>query len=124
MTTTKPANIDEYIAGFPEDVQKKLEQVRATIKKAAPEASEAIKYAMPAYVLNGTNLVFFAGYKNHIGFSATPTGHNAFKDELSVYKQGKGSVQFPLNQPMPLDLIGRIVAFRVRENAQKAGKKK
>ena len=109
-------NIDEYIAGFPQDIQKILEQVRATIKQAAPGAEEAIKYAIPTFTLNG-NLVHFAAFKNHIGFYATPSGSDAFKKELSVYKTGEGSVQFPINKPMPLDLITRIVKFRVAENS-------
>lgn len=116
------ANIDAYIATFPEDVQEMLQQVRSTIRKAAPDAEEAIKYAMPAYVLNG-NLVFFAGYKHHIGFYATPTGHEAFAKDLLKYKQGKGSVQFPIDEPMPLKLIEKIVKFRVMENLAKAKKK-
>lgn len=111
-------NIDEYIATFPPEAQNLLEQVRKAIREAAPEAEETIGYAMPAFKLNG-DLVYFAGYKHHIGFYATPNGHEAFKDALSVYKTGKGSVQFPLNQPMPLDLIKRIVAFRVKENEEK-----
>ena len=122
MKKTKlPKDIDAYIAGFPSGTQKLLQEVRATIKAAAPSAEEAIKYALPAFVLNG-NLVFFAGYKNHIGFYATPTGHDAFKKELSQYKTGKGSVQFPIDQPMPLKLITKIVKFRVRENSAKAKK--
>lgn len=123
MNSSAPANIDEYIAGFPEPIQTLLQQVRATIWEAAPNAEEAIKYAMPAFVLHG-NLVYFAAYKNHIGFYATPTGHEAFADELSVYKQGKGSVQFPLDKPLPLDLIRRIVVFRVEENERKKKAKK
>src|SRR5688572_10543424 len=124
MALTKPNTINEYIAGFPEEVQKVLEQVRETIKKAAPEAEETISYAMPAYKLNGKPLVYFAAFKNHIGFYATPTGHDAFAEELSKYKQGKGSVQFPLEKPMPLELITRIVKFRVQELQEKALKKK
>jgi uncharacterized protein YdhG (YjbR/CyaY superfamily) len=120
MKTKIPDSVGEYIAGFPPEVQAILAQIRATVKAAAPEAVECIAYAMPAYKLNGP-LVYFAGYKNHIGFYATPTGHEAFAEELSAYKQGKGSVQFPLNRPMPLDLIARIVKFRLQENA---GKKK
>jgi len=116
-------NIDEYISGFPEEIQILLEQVRATIKQAAPEAEEAIKYAMPTFVLNG-NLVHFAAFKNHIGFYPVPSGIEAFKKELSVYKGAKGSVQFPLNQPMPLELITKIVKFRVDENLRKAKAKK
>src|SRR5688500_16716772 len=120
--TTKsiPAqNIDEYIAGFPENTQKILQQVRATIKKAAPDAEEKISYGIPTFTLNNTYLVYFAGYKNHIGFYPTPTGGETFKKELSIYKTGKGSVQFPLNKPMPLDLITKIVKYRVKENLQK-----
>lgn len=112
-------NIDEYISNFPAEIQILLEQVRATIKKAAPEAKEAIKYGMPTFVLNG-NLVHFAAFKNHIGFYPVPTGIEAFKKELSVYKGGKGSVKFPLDKPMPLDLIIKIVKFRVKENLEKA----
>ncbi|WP_420148202.1 iron chaperone [Spirosoma sp.] len=123
MTTDKPNTIDEYIAGFPADVQEKLQQVRETIKKAAPDATETVKYAMPTFTLNG-NLVYFAGFKNHIGFYATPKGNEAFQQELSAYKQGKGSIQFPLDQPMPLDLIARMVTYRVEENLGKATKPK
>lgn len=116
-------NIDEYIAGFPEDVQQKLQQVRETIKAAAPDAEEAIKYAIPTFVLNG-NLVHFGGFKNHIGFYPAPQGLEEFKEELSGYKGAKGSVQFPLDEPMPLDLITKIVKFRVQKNMEKEKKKK
>ncbi|MFB0493826.1 uncharacterized protein YdhG (YjbR/CyaY superfamily) [Mucilaginibacter sp. OAE612] len=116
-------NIDEYIAGFPDDVQQKLQQVRETIKAAAPDAGEAIKYAIPTFVLNG-NLVHFGGFKNHIGFYPAPQGLEEFKEELSGYKGAKGSVQFPLDEPMPLDLITKIVKFRVQKNIEKAKKKK
>jgi len=116
-------NIDEYISSYPEEIQILLEQVRTTIKQAAPEAEEAIKYAMPTFVLNG-NLVHFAAFKNHIGFYPVPSGIEAFKKELSVYKGAKGSVQFPLDQPMPLELIAEIVKFRVNENLLKAKTKK
>jgi len=112
------SEIDKYISGFPKEVQILLEQVRTVIKQAAPEAEEAIKYAMPTFVLKG-NLVHFADFKNHIGFYPVPTGIEAFKRELSGYKQGKGSVQFPLEQPMPLELITKIVKFRVAENQRK-----
>jgi uncharacterized protein YdhG (YjbR/CyaY superfamily) len=118
-----PQTIDEYIAGFPEGVQAILEKIRSTIKDVAPGADEAIKYRMPTFVLNG-NLVHFAAFKNHIGFYPVPTGIEAFKEELSFYKQGKGSVQFPLDQPIPYDLISRIVKFRVEENLEKAKRKK
>lgn len=115
----KPTTVEEYIAGFPKDVQKVLKQVCLAIRQAAPEAVESISYAMPAYKLNGKPLVYFAGYEKHIGFYATPTGHEKFKKELSKYKQGKGSVQFPLDEPMPLDLIKRIVVFRKKENEKR-----
>jgi uncharacterized protein YdhG (YjbR/CyaY superfamily) len=116
---TQPKNIDEYIAGFPKEVQVILEGIRTTIRKAAPEAEEAIKYRMPTFTLKG-NLVHFAAFKNHIGFYPIPTGIEAFKKELSQYKGGKGSVQFPLDKPIPFDLINRIVKFRVRENLERA----
>jgi len=108
-------NIDEYIRIQTPEVQILLKQMRQTIKKAAPEAEEVISYNMPAFKYQGM-LVYFAAYKNHIGFYATPTGHSEFKEELSMYKQGKGSVQFPLTKPLPLDLITKIVKFRVTEN--------
>lgn len=123
MENIKPQSVDEYIAAFPNDTQKLLEEIRSVIKKAAPEAEETINYAMPTFKLHG-NLVHFAAYKNHIGLYPAPNGIDAFKDELSVYKGAKGSVQFPLNKPMPLDLISRIVKFRVKENLEKAGKTK
>ena len=121
-----PETIDEYIAGFPGEVQEILQKIRKTIKAAAPEAQEKISYQMPTFYLQG-NLVHFAAFKEHIGFYPVPTGIEKFKKELSLYKQGKGSVQFPLDQPMPYDLIGKIVKFRVKENLAKAaakGKKK
>lgn len=124
MTANAPKNIDAYIADFPEDVQKLLEQVRATIKKAAPNAEEAIAYAMPTFKLHKGNLVHFAAFKSHIGFYPAPTGLDAFKEDLAPYKTGKGSVQFPLHQPMPLNLITKIVKFRVQESAEKAAMKK
>lgn len=123
MDPAIPKNMDEYIAGFPPDVQAILQEVRATIRKAAPQAKETISYQMPTFTLNG-NLVHFAGFKNHIGFYPVPSGIEAFKDDLSGYVQGKGSVQFPLDKPIPYDLIRRIVEFRVKENLQKAAAKK
>ena len=123
MENVKPKSVDEYIAAFPKETQELLEEIRSVIKKAAPEAEETINYAMPTLKLNG-NLVHFAAYKNHIGFYPAPHGIDAFKDELSVYKGAKGSVQFPLNKPMPLDLISRIVKFRVKQNLEKGAKKK
>lgn len=123
MTTDKPNSIDEYIAGFPAETQVVLQKIRTVVQEAAPEATEAIRYAIPTFILKGNNLVHFAAFKNHIGFYPAPTGAEAFKTELSVYKTGKGSVQFPLDQPMPFDLITQIVQFRVVEVAQKAEKR-
>jgi uncharacterized protein YdhG (YjbR/CyaY superfamily) len=123
---TAPQNIDEYIAGFPRDLQEILQKVRATIREAAPDAEEAIKYQIPTFTLKG-NLVHFGAYKKHIGFYPTPSGIEEFKNELSVYSVAKGTVQFPLDQPIPYDLIGKIVKFRVKENLERAeakGKKK
>ena len=116
---TKVTTIDEYIAGFPIDVQEHLHQIRETIKRAAPQAIEKISYGMPTFYLNG-NLIHFAGYKNHIGLYPAPQGIEAFKEELSAYKGAKGSVQFPLNQPMPLDLIARITKYRAEKQLKKA----
>jgi uncharacterized protein YdhG (YjbR/CyaY superfamily) len=108
--------IDDYIKTFPEDVQIILEKLRRIIQKAAPEAVEAISYGIPTFKLNGRYLVYFAAWKNHIGFYPMPSGAKAFKKELSVYKQGKGSIQFSLDKPIPYDLISKIITFRVREN--------
>lgn len=118
MEITKPENIDQYIKGFPNDVQKILQKVRMTIQNAAPNAREKISYAMPAFEQNGI-LVYFAAFKKHIGLYALPSGHEAFKKELSQYKTGKGSVQFPFDHPIPYDLISQIVQFRVKENLEK-----
>ncbi|MGD0794266.1 MAG: DUF1801 domain-containing protein [Dehalococcoidales bacterium] len=112
--------IDEYINTFPGDVQRILEKMRHTIRTAAPEAIEAISYQMPTYKLNG-NLVHFAAFKNHIGFYPTPSGIEAFKNELSPYKGSKGAVQFPIEKPIPYDLVKKIVLFRVKENLEKKG---
>ena len=107
--------VEEYIETFPKDVQTSLVRVRTIIKTIAPDAVESISYDIPTYKINGKPLVYFAAFKKHIGFYALPTGHLEFKDELSHYKQGKGSVQFPLDKPVPFKLIERIVAFRVKE---------
>lgn len=115
-------SVDEYIQAFPNEVQMILNKIRNIIISKAPEAIESISYGMPAYKTNGKPLVYFAGYKKHIGFYATPTGHSEFANELSKYKQGKGSVQFPINQSIPYDLIERIIDFRVQENEQKVKK--
>jgi len=111
--------VDLYISGFPENIQLLLKQMRKIIRETAPDADESISYGMPAYKLNKKPLVYFAGYPKHIGFYATPSGHSEFIEELSVYKQGKGSVQFPVDQPLPVDLIRRMVEFRVKENLAK-----
>ena len=123
MANRSTANsIDEYIAEFPPETQKVLEEMRALIRASAPGATETISYAIPTFDLNGRHLVHFAGYKTHIGFYPVPSGLEAFKEDLMPYKQGKGSVQFPLGQPLPTDLIRRIVEFRVAENMAKAAK--
>lgn len=114
--------IDEYIAGFPPAVQKILEQVRATVRKAAPQAAEAIKYQIPTFTQNG-NLVHFAAWQTHIGFYPAPRALAEFKDELAKYEGSKGAVKFPLDKPMPLSLISKIVKYRVRENLAKAAAK-
>ena len=115
-------SIDEYIASFPEDIQNILNDIRATIRAAAPEATEKISYQMPTFFLNG-NLVHFAAFKNHVGFYPTPSGIDEFKAELSKYKGSKGSIQFPIDQPVPLDLIAKIVKYRISENLKKAASK-
>lgn len=121
--TTAPQTIDEYIAGFPADIQARLQQIRQTIREAAPDAQEAIKYQMPTFTLKG-NLVHFAAFKHHIGFYPAPSGIERFQDQLAEYKGAKGSVRFPLDQPIPFDLITEIVRFRVKENVAKAAKGK
>src|SRR5262245_47805380 len=118
-TQTTPKTIDEYIAGFPKDVQKTLEKIRLTIRKAAPGATEAISYQIPSFKLNGY-LIYFAAYKNHIGLYPAPRGAAEFKKELAAYEGGKGTVRFPLDEPIPLDLITRIVKFRVKKNLENA----
>ena len=115
--------MDEYINTFPEDVRSILNELRRTIKEAAPDAEETIRYQMPTFTLNG-NLVHFAAFQNHIGFYPTPSGIESYKDELSPYKGAKGSVQFPIDQPLPLPLIRKIVEFRVKENMERKSKKK
>jgi uncharacterized protein YdhG (YjbR/CyaY superfamily) len=114
-------SIDEYIAAFPADTQKALREMRELIRASAPAATETISYAIPTFDLNGRHLVHFAGYARHIGFYPIPTGIEAFKKDFEPYKQGRGSVQFPLSQPLPADLIRRVVEFRVEENTSKVG---
>ena len=120
---SKARSIDEYIAEFPPETQRKLQEIRALIRASAPDATETISYAIPTFDLNG-HLVHFAGYERHIGFYPTGRGVAAFEQELGAYKMGKGSVQFPLDEPLPTDLIRRIVEHRVAENAAKGSKPK
>ena len=115
--------IDEYIAGFPQDIQEILNELRAVIKAASPDAEEKISYQMPAYSLNG-NLVYFAAYKDHVGFYPTSSGIEYFKEELAGFQISKGTIRFPLGKPLPLDLICHMVDFRVRENMEKLRIKK
>lgn len=121
MKTDRPhaASIDEYIAGFPPDVQQILQRIRSTIRRAAPQAEEAISYQMPTFRLEG-NLVHFAAFENHIGLYPTPSGTERFREELSPYETSKGSIRFPLDKPIPYGLIARIVKFRVKENLERA----
>lgn len=121
--STTPETIDAYIATFPPEIQEILQTIRQIVREEAPDATEAIKYQMPTFVLKG-NLVHFAAFKHHIGFYPVPSGIEAFKEELAGYIGGKGSVQFPLDQPIPFDLLRRIVAFRVAENLEKAAMKR
>jgi uncharacterized protein YdhG (YjbR/CyaY superfamily) len=123
MIAAKPGTIEEYIAAFPAPTQMVLKQVHSCIKKAAPEAEETIGYGIPTYKLNG-NLVHFGGYKQHIGFYPAPAAIKTFEKELSIYKSSKGAVQFPLDKPMPLTLITKIVKFRVKQNLEKQDKKR
>lgn len=120
----KPADVDEYISGYPPEVRELLEKVRQAIRITAPEAVETIKYGIPTYVLHG-NLVSFAGYKQHIGVYPIPAGDAAFQAELAPHRTSKSTARFPLDQPVPYDLIGRLVKFRIEEQqAKAAGKKK
>ena len=121
---TAPKDIDEYIAGFPNNVQEILEQVRMTIREAAPDAEETISYQIPTFTLKGEYLVYFAAYKKHIGLYPAPRGIERFKKELSLYEGGKGTVRFPLDKPIPFGLIKRIVRFRAKENLERAKRKK
>jgi uncharacterized protein YdhG (YjbR/CyaY superfamily) len=122
MQTKPPKDIDEYIAGFPKDVQKTLSKIRSTIKKAAPKAEEAISYQIPTFRLNG-NLIHFAAYKNHIGLYPAPRAVEKFKKDLARYGAGKGTLRFPLDEPIPYDLITKIVEFRAKQNLEKAKEK-
>lgn len=115
-------SIDEYIAGFPPEVQEVLEQMRAIIRSEAPDATETISYAIPTFDVNGRHVVHFAGFARHIGFYPTGRGMDAFKDEFAGYKTGRGSVQFPLGKPLPVDLIRKVVAHRYAEETGRAAK--
>lgn len=121
---TTPQNIDEYIAGFPKDVQEILEKIRMTIRKAAPAAEEAMSYKMPTFNLKGQYLIYFAAYKKHIGLYPVPVGDAEFNEEVSAYQAGKGTLQFPLDKPIPYKLISKIVKVRSKENSSKAAAKK
>jgi uncharacterized protein YdhG (YjbR/CyaY superfamily) len=118
-----PKDIDEYIAGFPKDVQEILEKIRQTIRQAAPAADEKISYQIPTFTLHGP-LIYFAAFAKHVSVYPAPRGAEGLKEELSAYKGGKGTVQFPLGKPVPYDLIARIVKFRAKENLEKAAKGK
>lgn len=115
----KPKNSDEYISSFPPATQKILQQIRTTLKKVAPKAEEAISYGIPVFNLNGTYLLYFAGFKNHVSIYPAPRGNDEFKETLSAYKGGKGTVQFPLDKPIPFNLITKIAKFRLKENLSK-----
>lgn len=115
----KPKNTDEHILSFPPATQKILQQIRATIKKVAPKAEEALSYGIPVFNLNDSYLIYFAGYKDHVSIYPAPRGKDEFKKVLSAYKGGKGTVQFPLDKPIPLNLITKIVKFRIKANSSK-----
>jgi uncharacterized protein YdhG (YjbR/CyaY superfamily) len=120
MSTKPPDSIDDYIASFPDEVQARLQKIRQAILEMAPEAQETISYQIPAFNFMGRQLIYFAAYKNHISLYPAPRGNEAFKEALSIYQGGKGTVQFPHDQPLPFDLVRRIVEFRMQENIQKA----
>jgi len=117
---TAPKKIDEYIAGFPNNVREILEQIRMTIREAAPDAEETISYQIPTFTLKGKYLIYFAAYTKHIGLYPAPRGVEKFKKELSLYEGGKGTVRFPLDKAIPFRLINRIVKFRVKESLERA----
>jgi uncharacterized protein YdhG (YjbR/CyaY superfamily) len=124
MPRSTPETVKEYIDSFPKDTQKVLKEIRTTIKKLAPQAEEVISYAIPCFKLNGSPVIYFAGFKSHVSVYPAPRGNEAFSEELAAYKGGKGTVQFPLDKPLPLDLIARMVKFRMKENAEKTAKSK
>jgi uncharacterized protein YdhG (YjbR/CyaY superfamily) len=120
---TAPRNIDDYIAGFPRDMQAILEKIRMTIRKAAPAAEETISYQIPSFTLKGSYLIYFAAFRKHIGLYPAPRGNQEFKEALSLYQTGKGTMRFPLDKPIPFNLISKIVKFRVKENSARAAAK-
>jgi uncharacterized protein YdhG (YjbR/CyaY superfamily) len=120
---TVPKTIDEYIAGFPDEMQEILQKIRMAIRKTAPEAEEKISYQMPTFILKGDYLIYFAGYKKHVGFYPAPIADAEFKEELSAYASGKGTVKFPLDKPIPFDLIRKMVKFRVKKVLERAATK-
>ena len=122
MKRARPDPVDDYISAFPEQTQKILRQVRSTIRKAAPDAGEKISYGIPTFTVDDHYLIYFAGFKKHISIYPAPRGSEQFKDELAQYRGGKGTVQFPVDKPIPFDLIARIVKFRLKENSQKVRK--
>ena len=125
MTTLKPKDIDEYISQYPPETQEVLKQIRSTIKKIVPDAEETISYGIPSFTLNGTYLIYFAAYKKHIGLYPITTTPDQIEKEFASFKiSGKGTVQFPLNKPMPLNLIAKLVKLQVEENIERAAKKK
>ena len=125
MSNTVPQNIDDYIADFPPEIQEILQRVRETIRKAAPDAEETISYNIPTFNLKGHYLIYFAGYKKHIGLYPVPIGNEELKEEMAPYVSGKGTLKFPLDKPIPYGLIRKLVKFRIRENLAriKAAKK-
>ena len=122
--TARPNSIDEYIAAFPKDVQKILKQVRKTIKTAAPKTEEKISYGIPTFTMNGKYLIYFAGWKNHISVYPVPVGDDAFNKEVSQYVAGKGTLKFPIDKPLPLKLITKIVKLKIAESAKRTDNKK
>lgn len=124
MTTKKPTTIEEYIADFPKDQQKLLNQIRNTIKKALPGSGQRISYSLPCFTLDDSPVIFYAGFKNHVSVYPVPREHPEFKKELASYKGGKGTAQFPHGEPIPFDLIARIAKFRMEEKAQAHALKK
>lgn len=121
---TAPTTIDDYVAAFPDRVQKSLQKIRMTIRRAAPDAEETISYQIPTFTLKGRHLIYFAAFKKHIGLYPAPIGNAEFKEDLSAYAAGKGTLRFPLDEPIPFDLIRKIVTFRAKQNVARAETKR